>query len=181
MPAVSVISTVLNEVAEIDALVDSLRSQTLIPTEIIIVDGGSSDGTWERLQAATTRCPGLKPVRDESCSLKGSNGPIARGRNVAIALASSDVIACADAGCTYVSDWLEKSGSSDCRRKCEICARRLLDRSGRPHQLGHRVSALSRNLLGSGSQDEILHRPFHGVSEGSLGAGWRFSGNQLSD
>jgi len=107
MPAVSVISTVLNEVAEIAALVDSLIGQTLIPTEIIIVDGGSSDGTWEKLQAAKSRCPGLKPVRDESCSLKGSNGPIARGRNVAIALASSDVIACADAGCTYVTEWLE--------------------------------------------------------------------------
>jgi glycosyltransferase involved in cell wall biosynthesis len=108
MPAVSVISTVLNEVAEIDALVDSLSGQTLVRTEIIIVDGGSADGTWERLQAAKSRCPGLKPIRDESCSLKGSPGPIARGRNVAIALASSDVIACADAGCAYGPEWLAR-------------------------------------------------------------------------
>ncbi len=106
MPPISVISTVLNEAADIDALVDSLSSQTLSPAEIIIVDGGSTDGTWEKLQAATARCPGLQPLRDESCSIKQSSGPIARGRNVAIAKASSEVIACADAGCAYGPEWL---------------------------------------------------------------------------
>ena len=55
---------------------------------------------------ARTRYPTLVPIRDESCSLQRSPGPIARGRNVAIAAASSDVIACADAGCTYTPDWL---------------------------------------------------------------------------
>jgi len=49
MPAVSVASTVLNEVDDIDALVESLMHQTLAPAEVIIVDGGSTDGTWERL------------------------------------------------------------------------------------------------------------------------------------
>jgi glycosyltransferase involved in cell wall biosynthesis len=105
-PAISVISTVLNEAADIHALIDTLRGQTLPPTEIIIVDGGSTDGTWEALQAERLRCPTLKPIRDEGCNLKASPGPIARGRNAAIALASSDVIACADAGCVYAPDWL---------------------------------------------------------------------------
>jgi glycosyltransferase involved in cell wall biosynthesis len=107
MQAVSVISTVLNEAAEVDALLDSLIGQSLVPAEIIIVDGGSNDGTWEKLLAAKTRCSILLPIRDESCSLKGSPGPIGRGRNVAIARASSDIIACADAGCVYVPGWLE--------------------------------------------------------------------------
>jgi glycosyltransferase involved in cell wall biosynthesis len=106
MPAVSVVSTVLNESAAIDALVESLMRQTLAPAEVIIVDGGSADGTWERLEAARAKYPVLVPIRDESCSLQRSPGPIARGRNVAIAAASSDVIACADAGCTYHPDWL---------------------------------------------------------------------------
>ncbi|MGD0413894.1 MAG: glycosyltransferase [Terriglobales bacterium] len=106
MPAVSVVSTVLNESDAIDALVESLMQQTLAPAEIIIVDGGSTDGTWERLQRAQSKHPTLVPIRDESCSLQHSAGPIARGRNVAIAAASSDVIACADAGCTYHPDWL---------------------------------------------------------------------------
>jgi len=106
MPAVSVASTVLNESDDIDALVESLMRQTLAPAEVIIVDGGSTDGTWERLEAARLKYPTLFPIRDESCSLQRSPGPIARGRNIAIAAASSDVVACADAGCTYHPNWL---------------------------------------------------------------------------
>jgi len=106
MPAVSVASTVLNESDDIDSLVKSLMQQTLAPAEVIIVDGGSTDGTWERLEAARATYPTLVPIRDESCSLQRSPGPIARGRNVAVAAASSDILACADAGCTYHPDWL---------------------------------------------------------------------------
>jgi glycosyltransferase involved in cell wall biosynthesis len=106
MPAVSVACTVLNERDDIDSLVESLMGQTLAPAEVIIVDGGSTDGTWERLEAARAKYPTLVPIRDESCSLKSCPGPIARGRNVGIARASSDVVACTDAGCTYDSEWL---------------------------------------------------------------------------
>ena len=106
MAAVSVACTVLNERDDIDALVESLMQQTLAPAEVIIVDGGSTDGTWERLEAARSKYPTLVPIRDESCSLQRSPGPIARGRNIATAAASSDVVACADAGCTYGPDWL---------------------------------------------------------------------------
>ncbi len=105
-PAVSVACTVLNERDDIDSLVESLMHQTLAPAEVIIVDGGSTDGTWERLEAARSTYPTLVPIRDESCSLQRSPGPIACGRNVAIAAASSEVIACADAGCAYYPDWL---------------------------------------------------------------------------
>ena len=106
MPAVSVASTVLNEVDDIDSLVESLMRQTLAPAEVIIVDGGSTDGTWEHLEAARAKYPTLMPIRDESCSLQRSPGPIARGRNVGVTAASSEIVACADAGCTYQSDWL---------------------------------------------------------------------------
>ena len=106
MPTVSVAATVLNESDDIDALVESLMRQTLAPGEVIVVDGGSTDGTWERLLAARERYPTLVPIRDESCSLQRSPGPIARGRNVAIAAASSDIVACADAGCIYHPEWL---------------------------------------------------------------------------
>jgi glycosyltransferase involved in cell wall biosynthesis len=106
MPSVSVAATVLNEVDDIDSLVESLMRQTLAPAEVIIVDGGSTDGTWERLLAARSKYPTLVSIRDESCSLQRSPGPIARGRNVGIAAATSEIVACADAGCTYHPDWL---------------------------------------------------------------------------
>jgi len=106
-PLVSVTATVLNEVEDIDALVSTLAGQTLRP-EVVIVDGGSSDGTWEHLQSATAKYPNLIAIRDESCNLRASVGPIARGRNVGITAAHADVIACADAGCIYDPEWLAR-------------------------------------------------------------------------
>jgi glycosyltransferase involved in cell wall biosynthesis len=108
MSVVSVVATVLNEVEDIDGLVLSLIHQTLEPAEVIVVDGGSTDGTWELLQASALAYANLKVIRDPSCSLKESPGPIGRGRNVGIASATSEVIACADAGCVYGPDWLER-------------------------------------------------------------------------
>jgi len=105
--SVSVIATVLNEADSIDRLVDSLMNQRLAPSEVVIVDGGSTDGTWERLERAKLKYPRLLAIRDDSCRLERSPGPISRGRNVAIAATSSDVIACVDAGCSYEPDWLE--------------------------------------------------------------------------
>ena len=105
-PVVTVTSTVLNEIDDIDSLVETLMRQTLAPAEVIIVDGGSTDGTWEHLETARAKYPTLISIRDESCNLQRSPGPIARGRNVGIAAATSPVVACADAGCTYHPDWL---------------------------------------------------------------------------
>src|SRR4051794_38537586 len=42
---VSLICTVLNEAGSIDELMRSIAAQTLRPREVIIVDGGSRDGT----------------------------------------------------------------------------------------------------------------------------------------
>lgn len=108
MPAVSVTSTVLNEVDDIDGLVSTLAGQSPPPKEVIIVDGGSTDGTWERLVAARAKYPNLVAIRDESCNLKASPGPIARGRNVGVAAATSEIVACADAGCIYDPGWLAR-------------------------------------------------------------------------
>jgi glycosyltransferase involved in cell wall biosynthesis len=108
MSAVSVTSTVLNEVDDIDGLVSTLAGQSPPPKEVIIVDGGSTDGTWERLVAARAKYPNLIAIRDESCNLKASVGPIARGRNVGVAAATSEIVACADAGCIYDPGWLAR-------------------------------------------------------------------------
>lgn len=110
MQPVSIVATVLNEAQDIRRMVASLLAQVPPAAELIIIDGGSSDGTWEWLEAAaaagsdsSTR---LVAIRDESCSLKHSPGPISRGRNVAIAAAKSQILATADAGCTYSPHWL---------------------------------------------------------------------------
>jgi len=106
MQPVTIVATVLNEDRDIERLAASLLAQEPPAAEVIVVDGGSTDGTWEQLLALQARDARLVAIRDETCSLKNSPGPIARGRNVAIKAAKSDVIACTDAGCRHAPDWL---------------------------------------------------------------------------
>jgi glycosyltransferase involved in cell wall biosynthesis len=107
MQPVSIVATVLNELRDIERLVTSLLAQEPLAVEVIVVDGGSTDGTWERLVTLQQKDARLVPIRDETCSLKYSAGPVARGRNVAIKAAKSNLIACSDAGCRYAPDWLK--------------------------------------------------------------------------
>lgn len=106
MQPVSVVVTVLNEARDIERGVASLLAQKPSATEVIVVDGGSTDGTWERLVEMQAQDARLVAIRDETCSLKHSPGPISRGRNTAIRAARSEVIATADAGCAYAPNWL---------------------------------------------------------------------------
>ncbi|MDR3793230.1 MAG: glycosyltransferase [Terracidiphilus sp.] len=106
MPPVSIVLTELNEAAEIARAVESLLAQEPPAAEVVVVDGGSTDGTWEYLSAKSAADPRLIAIRDESCSLKHSDGPVSRGRNAAIQAAKGEIVACADAGCAYAPDWL---------------------------------------------------------------------------
>ena len=98
---VAVITTVLNECDSVKALLDSLLTQTRVPDEIVVVDGGSNDGTIEILKSYQGRYPILK-VHVEP----GVN--IARGRNVAIYRSRCSIIAVTDGGCRPEPNWLEE-------------------------------------------------------------------------
>jgi glycosyltransferase involved in cell wall biosynthesis len=94
---VTLISTVLNAADHVPAFLAGLAAQTRRPDEVVIVDGGSTDGTAELLAEAE----GVTLVREP-----GAN--IARGRNLALAAATHDVIAVTDADCVPEPDWLER-------------------------------------------------------------------------
>lgn len=97
---VSVIVTVRNEQDSVDELIRSLLDQTRRPDEVVITDGGSSDGTADIVEGWISRGA---PIRFQV--VPGAN--IARGRNRAIESASGDVIACTDAGARLDPRWLE--------------------------------------------------------------------------
>ena len=93
---VSLVTTVLNAGGHIGPFLETVAAQTRAPEEVVVVDGGSTDGTLEELR----RAEGITLIEDPGAS-------IARGRNVAIAAAAHDVIAVSDADCLLEPDWLE--------------------------------------------------------------------------
>ncbi|HAL61913.1 MAG TPA: glycosyl transferase [Chloroflexi bacterium] len=99
MLKVSLITTVKNEADSIERLLESLLAQSRKPEEVIIVDGGSTDGTVEVVRAYQGKLP-LKLIIGE-----GFN--ISQGRNAAIAQAQGEVIASTDAGVRLDRDWLK--------------------------------------------------------------------------
>ena len=100
MQKIALISTVFNEAGNILPWATSLRAQTRQPDEFVIVDGGSTDGTPERLREAFGYGDFPAPrVIVEKCN-------IARGRNLAIRDTTADIIAATDAGSFPGKEWL---------------------------------------------------------------------------
>jgi glycosyltransferase involved in cell wall biosynthesis len=97
---ISLIVTVLNEKRNLADLLDGILSQTVLPEEIIIVDGGSKDGTWEMLQE--------KSRQNNLIKVWQHPGNISFGRNFAISKAQGDIIVVTDAGCAYDVNWFKK-------------------------------------------------------------------------
>ena len=103
-PSVALVCTVLNEAAGFDELLGSIEAQTRQPDEVVIVDGGSTDGTWERL----VRWEGRGPRRR---ALRRPRANISRGRNEAIRACSAEIIAVTDAGVRLEPGWLAALGA----------------------------------------------------------------------
>ena len=97
---IALIATVLNERSSIEEFLTAVDAQTEAPDQIVIVDGGSSDGTLEFLRGWANDKPHAQIIESP-----GSN--ISRGRNLAIASANTELIAATDAGGYPESDWLE--------------------------------------------------------------------------
>jgi glycosyltransferase involved in cell wall biosynthesis len=96
---VSLIATVLDEADTLRGFLDGLLSQTRVPDEIVITDGGSTDGTVAMIGEYIEKGA---PVR----LIQAAGANIARGRNLAIAQARGEIIACTDAGCRADPGWL---------------------------------------------------------------------------
>jgi len=100
MISFTLVSTVFNEIKRLDQSIQEIENQSRQPSEIIIVDAGSKDGTFEKLLEWKERSAiPIQIVSKPKCN-------VAEGRNYAIKLATTALIASTDFGCRFHPDWL---------------------------------------------------------------------------
>jgi succinoglycan biosynthesis protein ExoA len=103
-PHVSVLLPVLNEAPSIDACLASLLAQDYPGAlEVVVAEGGSTDGTDERLRAAASRHPGRLRIVDNHRRLQ------AHGLNLAADCAKGEILVRADAHTIYAPDYTRRS------------------------------------------------------------------------
>jgi glycosyltransferase involved in cell wall biosynthesis len=95
---VTVITTVFNEGEAVLELLDSVLGGDAVPAEVVVSDGGSTDGTLELLRQYAETHPTVRVLADA--------GGRSAGRNVAIEAASFDQIVSIDGGCVAGPRWL---------------------------------------------------------------------------
>ena len=105
---ISVVVPTLNDRDGLDELMHALTAQTRAPDELVIVDGGSTDGTMELLEAWRGKVGAPLKV------VNGSSLSIGAARNAGVEAAAHDWIACTDAGCRPVPGWLSAIDEARC-------------------------------------------------------------------
>jgi glycosyltransferase involved in cell wall biosynthesis/GT2 family glycosyltransferase len=99
-PPISVVTTVLNESDAVHRLLRRLVGQLTHPDdEVVVVDGGSRDGTVARVRAWAARDHRVRLLVEPGAG-------ISAGRNAGVRAARNALVACTDAGCDPVPGWL---------------------------------------------------------------------------
>ncbi|NPA36350.1 MAG: glycosyltransferase [Chlorobi bacterium] len=97
----TLVSTIFNESQRLQQTISDIESQSLKPTEIVITDAGSTDGSIEILKKwqSESTIP-IKILIEKGCN-------VAKGRNLAIKEGKHEIIVSTDFGCRFHSDWLK--------------------------------------------------------------------------
>ena len=98
---VSLISSTFNQKKSIKSWLESVLSQSILPDEIVIVDGGSTDGTFELLSSYEEKTK--VPLR----IIQQTDTNISQRRNIAIETAHHQIIAVTTTDCRLQKEWLQ--------------------------------------------------------------------------
>ncbi len=97
----SCVITIFNEEKSMPRLLDALVSQTMMPSEIIIVDAGSGDNTQKIVKEFSRK------FKDSNIKLLIKKGNRAVGRNFGISKSRGEIIFVTDAGCIPDKNWVK--------------------------------------------------------------------------
>jgi len=103
----SVIITTFNEENNIENLLKDLKNQSILPDEIVIVDGGSTDDTVKKITEYNNNELNINLISDNTLNKKFHVGPIAAARNLGIDKAKHQDIIVTDAGCRLDKDFIK--------------------------------------------------------------------------
>ena len=90
MPLISVIVPVYNGEQFLRPCLESILSQDTATLEILVVDDGSTDGTWPLLQQMAERDSRIRPIHQ-------ANGGVSSARNAALSRCQGEYVCFADA------------------------------------------------------------------------------------
>lgn len=125
-PLVSVVIPVYNAESVLERCLNSLYDQTLRDFEIIAVDDGSSDNSWDILQRESQRAPVLRIQRKH-------NGGASTARNLGQDFASGGYITFVDADDKVAPDFLQVLVATLERYSADIAiANKLIQKRGVP-------------------------------------------------
>ena len=103
LPSVTVIVPTFDEAANVDACLASLAAQDYAgEVQVLVADGGSRDGTLDRIAVWADRLPGLQVLHNPARVQ-------AHGMNLAAAAAGGEILVRADAHTTYAPDYVRRS------------------------------------------------------------------------
>lgn len=131
---VSLITTVLNEESSIGPFLESIKRQSDAPDEVIIVDGGSTDGTVELIEKTLLKDIEITVIVDPSSNRRITPGAIGRGRNRAIQAAKFDYILVTDAGCVLSEAWVREMKRTFAGQDCDVVSGYYRANAGNPFQ-----------------------------------------------
>ena len=103
----SVIITTFNEENNIENLLKDLKNQSILPDEIVIVDGGSTDDTVKKITEYNNNELNINLISDNTLNKKFHVGPRAAARNLGIDKAKHQDIIVTDAGCRLDKDFIK--------------------------------------------------------------------------
>lgn len=113
----SLICTVLNEQENIEKLIDSVASQSMLPDEFIIVDGESKDSTQKLIKEKIRQYS--KKLNIKLIVKKGNRSV---GRNEGIKKASNNIILLTDSGCLLEKNWVKNIGKPFENKSVDVVA-----------------------------------------------------------